>query len=101
MLFRSYHVTLFSYIVGRLKATKDGEGTLLDSTTYMLGSGMGNPNIHDHTNLPVVLAGGGLGGQHLRYADPVPLANVHLSLLKRMGVQQDKFGDSTGVISQI
>lgn len=97
----AYHVALFAYLVERLKATKDGEGTLLDSTAYVLGSGMGNPNIHDHTNLPLVLAGGRSGGRHLKYATPMPLANVHLTLLERVGVHQDKFGDSNAVIEDL
>src|SRR4030095_6437860 len=94
----AYHVTLFAYLVERLKATQDGEGTLLDSTAYLLGSGMGNPHIHAHTNLPLVLAGGRNGGRHLRYATPIALANVHLTLLEKVGVHQDKFGDSNGII---
>ena len=96
----AYHVSLFAYLVERLKATKDGEGTLLDNTAYLLGSGMGNPNIHDHTNLPIVLAGG-RGGRHLKYTSPMPLANVHLTLLEKVGVHQDKFGDSTGLVEDI
>jgi hypothetical protein len=96
----AYHVSLFAYLVGRLKATPDGDGTLLDHTTYLLGSGMGNPNVHDHTNLPAVIAGG-KGGLHLKYKNPIPLANVHLSLLEKMGVHQQKFGDSSGVIQEL
>jgi hypothetical protein len=96
----AYHVSLFAYLVGRLKATPDGDGTLLDNTTYLIGSGMGNPNVHDHTNLPAVIAGG-KGGRHLKYASPIPLANVHLSLLEKMGVHQQKFGDSTGLIEEL
>jgi len=97
----AYHVSLFAYLVERLKATKDGEGTLLDSTAYVLGSGMGNPNIHDHTNLPLVLAGGRNGGRHLKYATAIPLANVHLTLLEKVGVRQDKFGDSNSVVEDL
>ena len=96
----AYHVALFAYLVERLKTTKDGDGTLLDTTAYMLGSGMGNPNVHDHTNLPIVLAGG-KGGRHLKYANPIPLANVHLTLLEKVGVHQEKFGDSNGVVEEL
>jgi len=95
-----YHVSLFAYLVGKLKATPDGDGTLLDHTTYLIGSGMGNPDIHDHTNLPAVIAGG-KGGRHIRYPRPVPFANVHLTLLERAGVHQDKFADSTGTIAEL
>lgn len=99
----AYHVTLFSYLVDKLNSTKDGDGTLLDHTAYLLGSGMGNPNVHDHTNLPIVLAGGarGDGGRHIRYANPAPLANIHLTLLEKIGVHQEKFGDSTGLVEEL
>jgi hypothetical protein len=97
----AYHVSLFAYLVGKLKATPDGDGTLLDNTAYLLGSGMGNPNVHDHTNLPIILAGGKNGGRHLKYENPIPLANVHLTLLEKVGVHQEKFGDSTGVIEEL
>ena len=101
----AFHVSLFAYYLGRLKATPDGEGTLLDHTMLLYGSGIGNPNIHDHTNLPVIVAGGqGLGlkgNRHLRYDQPVPLANLHLSLLDRAGVKIDTFADSTGKITDL
>jgi hypothetical protein len=96
----AYHVSLFAYLLERLKATPDGDGTLLDHTTYLLGSGMGNPDIHDHRNLPIVVARGGIGGvkggHHLRYPDGTPLANLHLTLLDGVGVHLDSFVDSTG-----
>jgi hypothetical protein len=96
----AYHVSLFAHLVGRLAATPDGDGTLLDHTTYLLGSGMGNPDVHDHTNLPIVVAGA-KGGRHLRYTRPVPLANVHLSLLHRAGVRLERFADATGPIEEL
>jgi hypothetical protein len=101
----AYHVQLFSYLLGKLKSTPDGDGTLLDHSTYLLGSGMGNPDIHDHRNLPIVVARGGIGGvkggYHLRYADQTPLANLHLTLLDSVGVHMDSFVDSTGRAGQI
>jgi hypothetical protein len=93
----AYHVSLFAYFIGKLKATPDGDGTLLDHTSYLIGSGMGNPDVHDHKNLPALVAGG-KGGRHIRYAEPAPLANVHLTLLERAGVHLDRFADSTGRI---
>jgi hypothetical protein len=96
----AYHVSLFAYFVGKLKAAADGEGTLLDHTSVLLGSGMGNPDVHDHTNLPAVVAGG-KGGRHVRYAKAAPLANVHLTLLERAGVHLDRFADSTGRIEEL
>ena len=70
----AHHVSLFAYLVEKLKATPDGDGSLLDHSMYMLGSGMGNPDVHDHSNLPIVLAGGGAGklkgARHIKYAQP-------------------------------
>ena len=101
----AYHVNLFAYLLEKLQATPDGDGTLLDHTTYLLGSGMGNPDIHDHRNLPIVLARGGIGdikgGYHVRYPDQTPLANLHLTLLDSMGVRLERFVDSTGRAGQI
>jgi hypothetical protein len=97
----AYHVSLFSYLLGKLKATPDGGGTLLDHTTYIIGSGLGNPSVHNHTNLPLVVAGGHKGGRHIKYAEPSPLANVHLTLLEKVGIHQEKFGDSTGRIEEL
>ncbi|MEI6465685.1 MAG: DUF1552 domain-containing protein, partial [Verrucomicrobiota bacterium] len=101
----AFHVSLFAYYLERLKTTPDGTGSLLDHTMLLYGSGIGNPNIHDHTNLPTLVAGGralGLkGNRHLRYQDPVPLANLHLSLLDRAGVKIDAFADSTGKINDL
>lgn len=98
----TYHVSLFSEFLQRMKATKDGNGSLLDNTVYLYGSGMGNPSLHDHENLPILVAGGaatGLrGGRHIRYAKPGNLANLHLTLLERVGVRMDSFGDSTGKV---
>ncbi len=96
----AFHVSLFAYYLGRLRATPDGEGSLLDHSLLLYGSGIGNPNLHDHTNLPVLVAGGAAGGmrggRHLRYDQPTPLANVHLALLDKVGVRLDRFGDSNG-----
>jgi hypothetical protein len=95
-----FHVSLFAEFLGKLKATKEGTGTLLDHSLYLYGSGMGNPNVHDHINLPIVVAGGAAGGmkggRHVRYRKPTPLANLHLTLLDKAGVRLDKFADSTG-----
>src|SRR5262249_49643815 len=89
----AHHVSLFAYLVDKLHATPDGAGSLLDHSIYLLGSGMGNPDIHDHVNLPIVLAGGrasGLhGARHIKYPEPTPLANLHLTLLDKIGVHLD------------
>ena len=101
----AHHVSLFAYLVEQLAATPDGDGSLLDHTLYLLGSGMGNPDIHDHSNLPIVVAGGrgaGVkGGRHIRFEKPTPLANLHLTLLDKVGVHLDTFVDSTGRVPNV
>jgi hypothetical protein len=101
----TYHVSLFGYFLDRLKATPDGSGTLLDNSLYLLGSGMGNPDVHDHRQLPILLAGGGsgslAGGRHIRYAEPTPLANLLLTMLDKAGIEMDRFADSTGKIQEL
>jgi hypothetical protein len=101
----AFHVSLFAEYLAKLKATPEGEGTLLDHSLILYGSGIGNPNIHDHTNLPVLVAGGkatGLkGNRHIRYAKPTPLANLHLTLLDKVGVRLDSFADSNGKAEEL
>ena len=101
----AFHVSLFAYFLERLKATPEGNGTLLDHSLLLYGSGIGNPNVHDHTNLPILVAGGAAGGmkgdRHIRYDKPVPLANLHLTLLDKVGVKIDRFGDSSGKITDL
>lgn len=99
----AFHVSLFAGYLEKLAATPEGEGTLLDHSLILYGSGMGNPNLHDHTNLPVLVAGGASSGirgnRHIRYEKATPLANLHLTLLDRAGVKVDSFGDSDGMVS--
>jgi hypothetical protein len=101
----AFHVSLFAYFLEKLKATPDGNGSLLDHSLYLYGSGMGNPNVHDHVNLPILVAGGAAGrlkgGRHIKYAEPAPLANLHLTLLDKVGVHLDKFADSRGKIIEL
>jgi len=101
----AFHVSLFAEFLGKLKSTPEGNGTLLDHSLYLYGSGIGNPNIHDHTNLPILVAGGAAtgikGGRHIKYAKPTPLANLHLTLLDKVGVQLDKFADSNGKVEEL
>jgi hypothetical protein len=101
----AFHVSLFAYFLEKLKSTPDGDGSLLDHTVYLYGSGMGNPNVHDHVNLPILVAGGAggslKGGRHIRYAEPAPLANLHLTLLDKVGVHLDRFADSNGEMKQL
>jgi hypothetical protein len=97
-----FHVSLFTEFLQKLKATPDGDGTLLDHTLLLYGSGMGNPNVHDHVNLPILVGGGKVhgmkGGRHIRFGQPAPLANLHLTLLDKAGVRIDHFADSTGKV---
>lgn len=101
----AFHVSLFAEFLQKLKNTPDGNGSLLDHSVYLYGSGMGNPDVHDHVNLPIIVAGGGAGrlkgGQHIRYDKPTPLANLHLTLLDKVGVKLDAFADSKGKIKEL
>jgi|SRR5579871_6013261 len=95
-----YHMQLFAYFLDKLRSTPDGDGTLLDHSTVLLGSSMSNANEHDHAPLPILVAGGGSGqikgGRHLKFADSPPISNLLLSLLHKAGVEQSSLGDSTG-----
>ena len=101
----AFHVSLFAYYLDKLKSTPDGDGSLLDHTICLCGSGMGNPDAHDHANLPILVAGGGAGklkgARHLKYEKATPLANVHLTLLDKVGVHLDSFADSSGRIPEL
>ena len=97
----TYHVGTIPYLLERLRATPDGAGTLLDSTLVIYGSPMGNSNVHNHKRCPLFLAGhmGGRlkGGAHLKAADGTPMANVFLTLMHKLGLDEmEKFGDSSG-----
>jgi hypothetical protein len=96
-----YHVSLFAYFLNKLQSTKEGDGNLLDHSLFLYGSGMGNPDVHDHIDLPIVVVGGAAGGRHIRYQEPRPLANVHLTLLNRAGVHVNSFGDSNGQLAEL
>jgi len=100
-----FHVSLFSYLLSRLATTQERGMPLLDSTICLFGSGMGNPNIHDHTNLPTIFAGGDTagfsGGRHLEYPKHTPLANIHLTMLQSIGLDLPTFADSTGASPEL
>jgi hypothetical protein len=101
----TYHIELFSEFLQRMKATPDGDGSLLDHSVYLYGSGMGNPSLHDHENLPILVAGGAAtrlkGGRHIKYEKGTNLANLHLTLLDRVGIQLDSFADSNGKVEDL
>ena len=97
----TYHITLFSYFLDKLGSISDGEGTLLDHVITLYGSSISEGNGHDIRNLPLLLAGGGAGrikgGRHVKYRDGAQrLTNLQLTLLNKLGVPTEKFGDSTG-----
>jgi hypothetical protein len=95
-----YHLDLFAQFLAKLQATADGDGTLLDHSLSLYGSGMTNGNQHDHENLPTLLVGGGAGthhgNRHLRMAKSTPLSNLMISLMDKAGIDTDTFGQSSG-----
>jgi uncharacterized protein DUF1552 len=100
-----FHVSLFAEFLQKLNAIPEGDGSLLDHVLYLYGSGMGNPNVHDHVNLPIIVAGGASanmrGGRHIKFKEPTPLANLHLTLLDKVGVRLDSFADSDRKIDEL
>jgi hypothetical protein len=96
----TFHMELFAHFIARLKATPDGEGTLLDHSMVLYGCGIADSNRHTHERLPVVVMGRGDGslqsGRHLALKDDTPIANLYLAMMARMGLQKERFGDSTG-----
>ncbi len=95
-----YHTSLLSYYLDRLRATPDGDGSLLDQVAILYGSGMSNSNLHNIQKLPILVAGGAAGqiegNRHLTYPDETPLTNLYLTLLGMLDVPTERFGDSTG-----
>jgi hypothetical protein len=99
----AYHLSLFGDFVEQLRATPDGDGSLLDHSLIMYGSGMGNGNIHDHTKLPILLAGGASGrvrgGRHIANPDPTPIANLIASLGDVAGLDLGELENGTGRVA--
>jgi hypothetical protein len=100
-----FQMRQFAYLLGKLKSTPDGDGTLLDHVMVTYGSGFSDGNAHDHADLPLVLAGGGCGklrpGRHVRYPKETPMANLFVSMLDRMGIPVDSLGDSNGNLADL
>lgn len=100
-----FHVSLFAEFLAKLKTTPEADGSLLDHSIFLYGSGMGDPDAHDHSNLPILVAGGAASGlrgnRHLEFAQPTPLSNLHLTLLNKVGVPMERFSDSTGKIDHL
>jgi hypothetical protein len=99
----TYHVETLAYFLTKLQAIADGDGTLLDHSIVLYGSGMSDGNTHNNLNVPVVVVGGRdlhmKGNRHLRYPKGTPLANLSLSLMEKFGVNVERFGDSTGELN--
>jgi Protein of unknown function (DUF1552) len=93
-----FQVEQFAYFIGKLKSTKDGDGTLFDRVMVTYGSGLGRD--HDHDNLPLVITGRGNGlfnlGRNIKYPKETPLANLHVAMMDQLGVPVEKFADSNG-----
>jgi hypothetical protein len=100
-----FHTTQFAYFLEKLKSINEGDGTLLDNSMIVYGSGLGDGNRHNHDNLPVLVAGKGGGtiqtGRHVRMAKETPMTNLFLSVLDRVGAPVDRIGDSTGLLPQL
>lgn len=100
-----YHIKSLVYALDKLKAVKEGDGTLLDHSMIVYGSGISDGNRHDHGNLPTIIAGRANGslkpGRHIRYSSDTPMANLFVSMLDRMGVEPESFGDSKGKLERL
>ena len=101
----TFHIEQFAYFVDKLQSIPDGDGTLLDHSMLIYGSGISDGNIHFHMDLPTVVVGGGggrlKGGRHLRYENDTPVTNLYVSVLDKLGVPVESFGDSTGQLQYL
>ena len=100
-----YHMERFADFLQKLANTKEGDGSILDHSLFLYGSNMGNSNLHDNYPLPELLVGGAngahVGGKNVTPPARTPFANVHLTILSKLGIKQDKFANSTGLISEV
>ncbi len=103
---QKWHMQQFSDFIKKMADTPDGQGSLLDHSIFMYGSNMSNSDQHSNYPIPNLVVGGGngklkQGGQHLVLPERTPIANLHLTLLQKVGHEQDHFGDSTGTIADV
>jgi hypothetical protein len=102
---QNYHVQAFTKFLDKLSKMPDGERSVLDNSIMLYGSNMSNSNAHDEFPLPAIVVGGGAGrlkgGQHLKYEDKTPLANLLLTLLDRAGIPEKTLGNSTQIFSEV
>ena len=101
----TFHTQLLAHLLDQLQSTPDGNGTLLDHSMILYGGGIGDSDRHSHTDLPILVMGGGAGsitgGRHIRLSPDTPLMNLHVSLLDKMGVPVEQVGDSTGTLQEL
>jgi hypothetical protein len=100
-----YHFQQFAYLVAKMEATPEGDGTMLDHTLFLYGTGISDSNTHFHDDLPIAVVGGqrvGIkGGRYVRHPRGTPIANLYLSILDKLGIHIEKFGDSTGRVDTL
>ncbi len=98
-----FHATLYQYFIEKMRSIPDGDGSLLDRSLLLYGSPLSDGNMHLYRDLPVLLVAGAAtgiaGNRHVRYPDDTPMANLYLTLLDRLGVDIERFGDSTGLVA--
>jgi hypothetical protein len=101
----AYHVQQFAHLVNKLAAIPEGDGTMLDHSLFLYGTGISESNAHSYHDLPIAVVGGKqagvTGGRYIRYPQGTPLANLHLTLLDKLGVRVESFGDSTGMLDAL
>ena len=104
-LVQTWHMERFAEFLEKMAATPDGDGSLLDHSLFMYGSNMSNSDRHNNYPLPQILVGGAngklKGGQHIMLPERTPIANLHLTMLDKLGIEQKSFGNSTGVIAGV
>lgn len=104
-IIQRYHMERFADFLQRLADTPDGDGSVPDHSLFLYGSNMGNSNQHDNYPLPEILVGGAngrhVGGKNVTPPERTPLANIHLTILDKLGIPQESFGNSTGVLSDV
>jgi hypothetical protein len=100
-----FHAQQLAYLLQKLNSIPEGDGTLLDHSMIVYGSGNSDGDRHNHDDLPIVLAGGGCGtlktGRHIRYANETPLNNLWVSMLNRLEIDVEQLGDSTGALPDL
>ncbi len=100
-----YQFRQFGYLVEKMSKTPEGDGSMLDHTVFLYGTGISDSNTHFHDDLPIALVGGSAagirGGRYIRQPKGTPLANLHMTLLDKLGVHVETFGDSTGTLENL